>query len=73
MRKTQKNPIMKRLNSFLKANVLRKILPWTPKERYRPEKYYMRGPGPKARAKDCDGPGGECAPYSMTTADRRTR
>jgi hypothetical protein len=64
---------MKKLNSFLKTNVLPKILPWSAKERYRPEKYYMRGPGPKAKAKDCDTPNGDCPSFGMTASDRRGR
>jgi hypothetical protein len=72
-RKNFKDPIMKKLNSFLKTNVLRKFLPWTAKERYRPEKFYMRGPGPKAKAKDRDGSSVDCAPYAMPASDRRTR
>jgi hypothetical protein len=72
-RENSKDPIMKKLNAYLKTNVLPKILPWTAKERYRPEKFYMRGPGPKAKAKDCDGPSGDCPSYGMPASDRRTR
>lgn len=69
-----RDPTMKKLNTYLKMTVLRKILPWSAKERYRPEKYYMRGPGPKAKAKDCDGPSGDCqSPFGMPVADRRSR
>jgi hypothetical protein len=64
---------MKKLNSFLKTNILPKILPWAAKERYRPEKYYMRGPGPKAKAKDCDSPSDDCSSFGMTASDRRGR
>ncbi len=68
-----KDPIMKKLNSLPKVNVLRKFLPWTAKERYRPEKYYMRGPGPKAKAKDCDGPRRRTVSFGIPASDRRAR
>jgi hypothetical protein len=72
-RKNFKNSIMKKLNALLKTNVLRKFLPWTAKERYRPEKFYMRGPGPKAKAKDRDGPSVDCPSYGMPAPDRPVR
>jgi hypothetical protein len=64
---------MKKLNSYLKTSVLPKILPWSVKERYRPEKYYMRGPGPKAKAKDCDGTSDGHATFRLADQDRRAR
>lgn len=73
MRKTLKTLIMKKLNALLDAKVLRKFLPWTVEDRYRPEKFYMRGPGPKAKAKDCDAPGGNRRAFGMPEADRRPR
>ena len=54
VRKTLKNRIMKHLNVLLNTYALAKFLPWKAKDRYRPEKYYMRGPGPKAKAKAVD-------------------
>ncbi len=59
---------MMKLNILLTNKVLRKLLHWNAEDRYRPEKYYMRGPGPKAKAKDCEGPGSDCP--SMPMADR---
>ena len=73
MRKNFKDPIMKKLNALLNANVLRKFLPWTVKERYRPEKFYMRGPGPKAKAKDHDGANVDYSSYGIPASDRRAR
>jgi hypothetical protein len=64
---------MKKLHFLLKTRVLRKLLPWSTEKRYRPEKYYMRGPGPKAKAKDCDAPSGECSSLAMPASDRRIR
>jgi hypothetical protein len=71
MRKTSKTWIMKKLEAWLTLDGLRKLLPWRTEDRYRPEKYYMRGPGPKAKAKDCDAPIGNFAPYGVRVSDRR--
>lgn len=72
-RKNFKNSIMKMLNALLETNILRKFLPWTAKERYRPEKFYMRGPGPKAKAKGRDGKSIDGPSYSMPAPDRPVR
>ena len=71
VRKIPKNQIMKKLNVLLNPQVLAKLLPWNVKDRYRPEKYYMRGPGPKAKAKDCRPPSGERASFPLRATDRQ--
>ncbi len=48
-------PKMMKLSSFWKDNALRNLFAWRTKERYRPEKHYMRGPGPKAMTKLASG------------------
>ena len=73
LRKTLKNRIMKHLNVLLNTHALAKLLPWKAKDRYRPEKYYMRGPGPKAKAKDCEAPNGERANFLSHATDRPVR
>jgi len=42
---------MKRLLSVLKDNVIFRFIARYSEDQYRPEKHYMRGPGPKAKAK----------------------
>ena len=42
---------MKNLIAFLKDNALVRYLTRYSEDQYRPEKHYMRGPGPKAKAK----------------------
>ncbi len=42
---------MQKLKSLLTDNALVRFLVRHTKRQYRPEKYYMRGPGPKALAK----------------------
>jgi hypothetical protein len=39
------------MRSLLENNPLFRFLTRWAEEQYRPEKYYMRGPGPKAKAK----------------------
>jgi hypothetical protein len=37
--------------------LLRKVLPDLPaRDKYRPERHYMRGPGPKSRERESPGP-----------------
>lgn len=43
---------MIKLISLLKENAVLKLLSRKGGKRYRPEKHYMRGPGPKAQAKN---------------------
>lgn len=43
--------LMKRLRFWLKANPVFRFFAFNAKDHYRPEKFYMRGPGPKAKAK----------------------
>jgi hypothetical protein len=62
---------MKTLNFLLNTTALRKLLSWNAEDRYRPEKYYMRGPGPKAKAKDCDGPREDRPSYAPGTGRSR--
>ena len=64
---------MKKLNFLAEHHVTEEIPSWNAEDRYRPEKYYMRGPGPKAKAKDCDAPGGNRRSFGMPEADRRPR
>ena len=42
---------MKKPSSFLKNNALVRFFIHSLKDQYKPEKHYMRGPGPKAKAK----------------------
>jgi len=42
----------KERRSLLTDNVLYRLIARFSEEQYRPEKYYMRGPGPKAKAKE---------------------
>ncbi len=43
---------MKKLASLLKDNAILRFFSRYGKDQYRPEKHYMRGPGPKAKAKN---------------------
>jgi hypothetical protein len=46
--------LMKKLSFFLRDNALVRFLTSYSEDQYHPEKHYMRGPGPKAKAKqDC--------------------
>jgi hypothetical protein len=47
---------MKKLVSILKDNPVFRFFARYSAEQYRPEKHYMRGPGPKAKAKAHGGP-----------------
>jgi hypothetical protein len=42
------------MRSLLEKNALFRFLTRWAEDQYRPEKYYMRGPGPKAKAKAVD-------------------
>jgi hypothetical protein len=46
---------MKKLASILKDNAILRFFARYSEDQYRPEKHYMRGPGPKAKAK-AEGP-----------------
>jgi hypothetical protein len=48
--------VMKKLSTYLRESALYKFFTRKAPERYKPEKHYMRGPGPKARAKGITGP-----------------
>jgi hypothetical protein len=51
VRPNQKVFLMKALRSLLKDNAIIRFFSQSVKGQYRPEKHYMRGPGPKAKAK----------------------
>jgi hypothetical protein len=55
VRPDQKVFLMKALRSLFKDNTIIKFLSQSVKGQYRPEKHYMRGPGPKAKAKFAPG------------------
>lgn len=44
--------LMKKLGSLLRDNALFRFFARHARGQYRPEKHYMRGPGPKAKAKN---------------------
>lgn len=46
-----KDHVMKKLSSLLRDNALVRFFTRGSRDQYKPEKYYMRGPGPKAKAK----------------------
>ncbi|NJM35941.1 MAG: hypothetical protein HC850_16030 [Rhodomicrobium sp.] len=47
-----KDYLMKKLRSFFKDNAFVRLFSQSGKDQYRPEKHYMRGPGPRAKAKN---------------------
>jgi hypothetical protein len=47
---------MKKLSSMLMDNALVRFFTRGSKNQYRPERYYMRGPGPKSNKKSNDMP-----------------
>jgi hypothetical protein len=47
---------MKKLLSVLKDNPIFRFIARYSEDQYRPEKHYMRGPGPKAKAKAARSP-----------------
>jgi hypothetical protein len=50
----EKDSPMKDLTSLLKDNAIFRFFTRYTEDQYRPEKHYMRGPGPKAKAKEGD-------------------
>jgi hypothetical protein len=62
--------MIKKLTSSWRKNALLRLLNWKSKDRYRPEKYYMRGPGPKAQSKGA-GTNCGCVPANAPRPDKR--
>ncbi len=63
-----RNYMMYKLSTFLNDNALVRLITRSKKDQYKPEKYYMRGPGPKAKAKSHGGSGD----VSRTSNEKRT-
>ena len=47
---------------FVMSRLIAKWRDWTAPDRYRPEKHYMRGPGPKNLANSAKAPGSDIKP-----------